>query len=35
MALECIMDISSIIVLTIMVLAVLVVAALGWRKRWD
>ena len=29
------MDISSIIVLTIMVLAVLVVAALGWRKRWD
>jgi len=35
MPLEGIMDISSIIVLTIMVLAVLVVAALGWRKRWD
>jgi hypothetical protein len=30
-----IMDIPSSIVLAIMVLAVLVLVALGWRRRWD
>jgi hypothetical protein len=30
-----IMDISSSIVLAIMLLAVLVLVALGWRRRWD
>jgi uncharacterized protein (TIGR03382 family) len=29
------MDIPSSIVLAIMVLAVLVLVALGWRRRWD